>query len=202
MTHEEYFRTLKQQWQGELVVCSLGTNANEWWKATGSTAAFYMHAAMGFASSFALGLALCIPQHPVWVLDSDGGLAMNMGGLLTEASVQPGNLTHFVLSNRCYQSLKAAPLVNAEQTDYVAMARGAGIAQTWTVDDAGQLADLVDRLGREHRYALVVVEVEPDRLTEGTQVPPLPYEGAELKYRFGRYIEETLSIEVFGPRGY
>jgi len=199
--HEEYFRTLAQQWHGELVVCSLGTNANEWWKATRSPAAFYMHAAMGFASSFALGLALSVPQHPIWLLDSDGGLAMNMGGLLTEAAVQPGNLTHFVLSNRCYQSLRGAPLVNAEQTDYVAVAKGVGIARTWTADE-GDLAGLVGRLRRERRYALVVVEVEPDRAGESAPVPPLPYEGAELKYRFGRHIEETLGIHIFGPRGY
>jgi hypothetical protein len=33
---------------------------------------------------------------------------MNLGGLLTEASLQPGNLKHFVLSNRCYQTLRGA----------------------------------------------------------------------------------------------
>ena len=45
--------------RGEAVaVCALGMAANEWWAATKSEDSFYMHGAMGFAASFALGLAL------------------------------------------------------------------------------------------------------------------------------------------------
>ena len=44
-----------------VAVCALGMAANEWWAATKSEDSFYMHGAMGFAASFALGLALSIP---------------------------------------------------------------------------------------------------------------------------------------------
>ena len=47
----------------------------------------------------ALGLALSIPNTPVWMLNADGSLCMNLGCLLTEASQAPKNLKHFVISN-------------------------------------------------------------------------------------------------------
>src|SRR5262249_26502076 len=67
-----------------VVVCALGMAANEWWAVTRSEDSFYMHGGMGLASTFALGLALAIPETPVWVINSDGGLCMNTGTLLTE----------------------------------------------------------------------------------------------------------------------
>ena len=55
--------------RGEAVaVCALGMAANEWWAATKSEDSFYMHGAMGFAASFALGLALSLPKAPVWLI--------------------------------------------------------------------------------------------------------------------------------------
>src|SRR5580700_2341169 len=68
-----------------IVVCALGMAANEWWAVTKSEDSFYMHGGMGLAPTFALGLALSIPETPVWVLNSDGSLCMNLGCLLTEA---------------------------------------------------------------------------------------------------------------------
>lgn len=203
MRSEEYFQTLADAWDGPLVVCALGTSANEWWRLTRSPGAFYMHAAMGFTSSFALGLALSVPQQEIWLLDSDGGVCMNLGGVLTEASVQPPNLKHFVLSNCCYQSVRGARLVNAEQTDYAAVARGAGMAHACTVTEAADLARRVREVRGCSRHAFVVAEVEPRVEGAGFEPPPpLPYEGAELKYRFGRHVEEKLGISVFGPSGY
>src|SRR3712207_6231599 len=70
---------------GAVVVCALGMAANEWWATTRSEDSFYMHGAMGFAASFGLGLALALPDTPVWILNADGSLCMNLGCLLTEA---------------------------------------------------------------------------------------------------------------------
>ncbi len=125
-----------------VVVCALGMAANEWWAVTRSEDSFYMHGGMGFAASFALGLALSIPKTPVWVINSDGSLCMNTGCLITEAGQQPRNLKHFVVDNHCYQTVETMPMVNSGLADYSAIARGAGIAQAITVTD---LADL-DRL--------------------------------------------------------
>src|SRR5712692_11936897 len=122
-----------------IVVCALGMAANEWWTVTKSEDSFYMHGGMGFAASFALGLALSIPETPVWVLNSDGSLSMNMGCLLTEAGQQPRNLKHFVVDNQCYQTVETMPMVNQDGADYAAIARGAGIAQATTIDNLPDL---------------------------------------------------------------
>src|SRR5450755_1993568 len=62
-----------------VVVCALGMAANEWWAVTKSEDSFYMHGGMGLASTFALGLAVAVPDTSVWVINSDGGLCMNTG---------------------------------------------------------------------------------------------------------------------------
>ena len=45
-----------------------------------------------------------------------------------------------------------------------------------------------------------VVRIDPDPSYLNT--PPTSYEGAEMKYRFGRALEKRLGIEIFGPSGY
>src|SRR6185503_17339922 len=51
-------------------------DAYEWHSATKSEDSFYMHGAMGFAASFALGLALAAQKSSVWLFNSDGSLSM------------------------------------------------------------------------------------------------------------------------------
>ena len=63
------------------------------WAVTSSEHSLYMH---GIRATFALGLALSIPDTPVWALKSDASLCMNLGCLLTEAGQRPKNLKHFV----------------------------------------------------------------------------------------------------------
>src|SRR6266567_892096 len=143
MKTNETMKVLAAHRGDAVVVCALGMAANEWWAVTRSEDSFYMHGGMGFAASFALGLALSIPDTPVWVLNSDGSLCMNTGCLITEAGQQPRNLKHFVVDNQCYQTVETMPMVNQGGADYAAIARGAGIQQAITVDD---LADLDRRL--------------------------------------------------------
>ena len=201
MNVQEYFDTLHELWDGQIVVTALGTNLDEWWRRTGDDGCFYMNAAMGFASSFAIGLSLSVPDHEVWLLDSDGGVAMNAGGLLTEASTQPGNLTHFVFDNHCYGCLSSNKLVNADQTDYAAIGRAAGIANVHAVTDAAALREA--EVASRGRHGLVVADVEwdgsnADRFERQLE---LGYEGPEMKYRFGRAMERRTGRPVFGPRG-
>jgi sulfopyruvate decarboxylase subunit beta len=100
MKTNEAMQVLARHRGDAVVVCALGMAANEWWAVTRSEDSFYMHGGMGLASTFALGLALSIPETPVWVLNSDGSLCMNLGCLLTEAGQQPKNMKHFVVDNQ------------------------------------------------------------------------------------------------------
>jgi len=200
MRTNEVMRVLAAHRGDAVVVCALGMAANEWWATTESEDSFYMHGAMGFAASFALGLALSIPQTPVWVLNADGSLCMNLGCLLTEAQQQPANLRHFVIDNGVYQTVGAVPMVNQGGADYAGIARAAGIGRTRTIERVEALATELPQILAEPGPAFTVLRVEPESGFLGT--PPMTYEGAEMKYRFGRALEKRLGIRVFGPQGY
>ncbi len=183
-----------------IVVCALGMAANEWWAATGSEDAFYMHGAMGFAASFALGVALALPAEPVWALNADGSLCMNLGCLLTEAAQGARNLHHFVVDNGVYQTVGAMPMVHAGGTDYVALALAAGFRSARRFDDLASLRDGIAAVLAAPGPSLTVLHVDAEETHLGT--PPMTYEGPEMKYRFGRALERRLGIAVFGPSGY
>jgi len=183
-----------------IVVCALGMAANEWWAVTKSEDSFYMHGGMGFAASFALGLATALPTARVWVLNSDGSLSMNLGCLLTEAGQQPVNLKHFVVDNQSYQTVDTMPMVNQDNADYAAIAKGAGIRQVATIDNLADLEKKTPEIvaAPGPYFIRLRVESEPDY----QRAPPATYEGPEMKYRFGRALEKKLGIKVFGPRGF
>ena len=192
---------LLAQHRGEAVaVCALGMAANEWWAATQSEDSFYMHGAMGFAASFALGLALSLPQVPVWLINADGSLCMNLGCLLTEASQGAKNLKHFVIDNGVYQTVGALPMVNDGRTDYVAIARGTGFARARAIEGLDDLRKQLPGIAAEDGPSFTVLRVAPEEAFLRT--PPMTYEGPEMKYRFGRALERRFGIEVFGPQGY
>jgi thiamine pyrophosphate-dependent acetolactate synthase large subunit-like protein len=184
-----------------IVVCSLGTASSQWWNATRCEETLYMTGGMGFAASIALGLALSIPKSPVWVLNSDGSLCMNLNCLLTEAGQMPENLKHFVIDNEVYQTLdRPMPMVNQRRADYAAIARACGIPRAITIDNIDELEDRMPEIIAAPGPYLIVLKVAP--MTDYPLVPPYSYEGHEMKYRFARNLEKKLGITVFGPRGY
>ena len=200
MKTSEAMGVLATHRENVLVVCALGMAANEWWAATKSEDSFYMHGAMGFAASFALGLALAQPECPVWVLNADGSLCMNLGCLLTEAAQAPKNLKHFVVDNQVYQTVGGVPMVNQNATDYAALARATGIPNCRTIDTLAELERVLPEILAAPGPCFTVLRVEAE--TEFLGTPPMPYEGPEMKYRFGRSVERLLGIQVFGPEGY
>lgn len=183
-----------------VAVCALGMAANEWWAVTKSEDSFYMHGAMGFAASFGLGLALALPNTPVWVINADGSLCMNLGCLLTEAAQGPPNLKHFVVDNRVYQTVGGMPMVNQGVSDYAALAHAAGIPRTRTIGSIEEFERALPEIASQQGSCFTVLKVEPESGFLGT--PPMTYEGPEMKYRFGRALERRLGITVFGPQGY
>jgi sulfopyruvate decarboxylase subunit beta len=178
----------------ELVITSAGTMSATWFDLThDSEGTFYLEASMSLVSMFGAGIAMGLPDRDVWAFNGDGAFCMNPGCLMVERQMNLPNLSHFLISNRCYGATHAAALPNAAANDYVTVARGFGIEHAFCFDS-------LDRLERGFLEAvairapkLIVLEVEPpdDRLA----VTPL--EGPEIKYRFGRDIERTSGIRVF-----
>src|SRR5216684_824911 len=195
----ECMKVLARHRGDAIVVCALGMAANEWWAVTQSEDSFYMHGGMGFAASFALGLATALPHVPVWVLNSDGSLSMNLGCLLTEAGQQPANLKHFVVDNQRYQTVDTMPMVNQDNSDYAMIAKGAGIRQVVTVDNLADLETKTPGIVAAPGPYFIRLRVESE--PEYQRAPPATYEGPEMKYRFGRALEKKFGIKVFGPRG-
>src|SRR5438128_922270 len=65
------------------VVTIMGAVAAELYSLGHQPHFFYLEHAMGLASSTGLGIALCLPERRVVVLDGDGSLLMNLGTLST-----------------------------------------------------------------------------------------------------------------------
>ncbi|TMD04027.1 MAG: thiamine pyrophosphate-binding protein [Chloroflexi bacterium] len=102
---------------------------------------FYLEHAMGLASSVGLGIALSQPERKVVVIDGDGSVLMNLGGLTTLARYAPRNLVHLVFDNEVLLSVgggapggfKWFTTATSTGSDLAAIARGAGIRRAQLV---------------------------------------------------------------------
>jgi sulfopyruvate decarboxylase subunit beta len=121
---------------------------------------FYLEHAMGLASSVGLGIALARPDRPVVVLDGDGSVLMNLGGLTTLARYAPPNLTHVVFDNESLLSVGGFPTATATGSDLAAIARGAGIADATCVRDLDAFVPAVRSAIASGSLSCVVAKVE------------------------------------------
>ena len=129
----------------EAVVGGIGNTHFDLWAAGQRPQNFYMLGSMGLAAPIALGVALAQPERQVIALEGDGSMLMQLGALGTIASLAPKNLTIIVWDNGAYQITGAQPTLTAAGVDLVAIAKGAGLAQSvWAADEA-HFEALVDR---------------------------------------------------------
>jgi sulfopyruvate decarboxylase subunit beta len=152
---------------------------------------FYLQHAMGLASSLGLGIALCRPARRVIVLDGDGSVLMNLGGLTTLARYRPKNLLHIIFDNESLLSVGGFPTATSTGTDLAAAAAAAGVPRTQTVHTTDALAAAVrDALAADTLTSLVAkvdAQYEPPRGTAGfvTDLTLL-----ENRFQFARYLRD------------
>jgi len=121
----------------EAVIGGIGNTNFDLWASGRRPQNFYMLGSMGLACPIALGVAIAQPKRRVIAIEGDGSLLMQLGSLATIAAVKPANLTIVVMDNSVYQITGAQPTVTAHGADLVAIARGAGIANSaWAADEA------------------------------------------------------------------
>lgn len=123
----------------EAVVGGIGNSNWDLWAADPTRAEnFYMLGSMGLAAPIALGVALAQPERRVLALEGDGSLLMQLGCLSTIAARAPRNLVIVLWDNAIYQITGGQPTPAAQSgTDWVAIARASGIAQShWAADEA------------------------------------------------------------------
>lgn len=131
--------------EADVVVSAFGDSTRDWAAAADRGLNLYLLGGMGHAISVALGVALAEPSRRVVCCETDGGLLLNLGSLVTLAGSGAGNLSVVVFDNGCYESSGGQPLPGAG-TDLVAVARGAGIGHAERVESV----DEFDRVLREH----------------------------------------------------
>ena len=202
MNYVECFRAIARQRTDEIVITSAGNSGQAWWAATrDSTASFYLDASMSLSTLFASGLALAQPELKVWAFMGDGAFAMNPGMLMVERQLNLPNLTHFLVSNRVYGATSNAKLPNLEKNDYAAMARAMGLERVFELRSIDALERLFPTLkaANAQGHTFVVLEVEPFSDAEQRLEQP-PFDGPELKFRFGRHIESVTRADIFGYR--
>ncbi len=121
----------------EAVIGGIGHTNFDLWAAAQRPQNFYMLGSMGLAIPIALGVAMAQPKRRVVALEGDGSLLMQLGVLGTVATVQPKNLLIVVWDNGLYQITGGQPTLTSTTVDLVAMAKGAGLANSaWAGDEA------------------------------------------------------------------
>jgi sulfopyruvate decarboxylase subunit beta len=168
-----------------LVVTIMGATAQELYDLGHRESFFYLQHAMGLASSIGLGLALNRPGNGVVVLDGDGSVLMNLGGLATLARYHPPNLTHVIFDNGSLLSTGGfASHTTAGITDLAAIARGAGCPRVMEAGTVYQFMEAIATAFDDRMMSTVVARVEavgPDHYEMDLRLP-------ENAFRFQRHV--------------
>lgn len=139
MRRLEALEAIYPQLEQSIVVTIMGAVAAELQSIGHRPNFFYLMHAMGLASSVGLGIALSRPELPVVVLDGDGSVLMNLGGLTTLARYRPRNLVHVIFDNESLLSVGGFPTATSTGSDLAAIAKGAGVPRTATVTTVDDL---------------------------------------------------------------
>jgi len=146
--------------QDRVVVTIMGAVAAELQSIGHRPNFFYLQHAMGLASSMGLGIALTRPDRHVVVLDGDGSVLMNLGGLTTLARYRPRNLTHVVFDNESLLSVGGFPTATSTGSDLAAIAAAAGVPRTATVTTLDAFTRSVDDAFAAGDLSTIVAKVE------------------------------------------
>ncbi len=170
MKRIDCLKTIYPELEDCAVVTIMGAVAAELYSLGHRANFFYLEHAMGLASSIGLGIALSQPNRKVVVIDGDGSVLMNLGGLTTLARSQPNNLVHLIFDNETLLSVGGgAPggyrwftTATAAGTDLAGIAKAAGFPQARTVRELNDFeAVALDALdGNELSCIVAKVEAE------------------------------------------
>ncbi|MFQ6026015.1 MAG: thiamine pyrophosphate-dependent enzyme [Dehalococcoidia bacterium] len=118
--------------------------------------------AMGGHASFALGLALAMPNEKVVLFDSEGDILMNLGALPTIAEKEPKNLYHFVLDNEVYATTGGQPVPNAKKVKYEVIAEGSGYPSTYAFDNLEDFTNNIEEILSKPGPVFVTMKIVPE----------------------------------------
>jgi sulfopyruvate decarboxylase subunit beta len=186
MRRLDALRAIYPELERSVVVTIMGAVAAELQSIGHRPNFFYLQHAMGLASSVGLGLALARPELPVVVLDGDGSLLMNLGGLTTLARYRPRNLVHVVFDNESLLSVGGFPTATSTGSDLAAIAKAAGVPLTATVRTLEELTAAFAAAQKAGDLTTLVAKV--DAVGPSGYVTDLSL--LENRYQFARYLKE------------
>ena len=160
MLRIDCLRSIYSELEGCLVVTIMGAVAAELQSLGHRPNFFYLQHAMGLASSTGLGLALCLPEQTVIVLDGDGSLLMNLGSLSTMARYRPKKLVHVVFDNESLLSVGGFPTATSTGTDLEGIARAAGIPRSLSVRTIEDFKNAVSKAKSGNELTTIIAKVE------------------------------------------
>ncbi|MCL4300438.1 MAG: thiamine pyrophosphate-binding protein [Anaerolineae bacterium] len=187
MKRADCIKALYPELYDRLVVTIMGACAQELYDLGHCDNFFYLEHAMGLASSIGLGLAMNLPDEKVVVMDGDGSVLMNLGGLATLARYRPPNLTHIIFDNGSLLSTGGfASHTTSGMVDLATIARGAGCPNVSFVTEIYQFLEAAVNAFESSGMATIVAKVEavgPDHYGMDVKLP-------ENAFRFERCIKQ------------
>jgi thiamine pyrophosphate-dependent acetolactate synthase large subunit-like protein len=157
----------------EAVIGGIGNSNFDLWASGQRPQNFYMLGSMGLATPIALGVALAQPQRKVFALDGDGSILMQLGALGTVAAEACKNLAITIWDNGLYQITGSQKTLTASGTDLVAMAKGAGIAQSCWASDETHFGSLIERTLREDGPWFIAARIDGEKPAGTTERDPV-----------------------------
>jgi len=160
MTRLDALNAIYSRLEQQIVVTIMGAVAAELQSIGHRPNFFYLQHAMGLASSMGLGIALAKPDRRVVVLDGDGSVLMNLGGLTTLARYRPRNLVHVIFDNESLLSVGGFPTATATGSDLAGIAAAAGVPRTATVGTVDAFRSAFDEALGAGDLTTLVAKVE------------------------------------------
>ncbi|UCG42104.1 MAG: phosphonopyruvate decarboxylase [candidate division WOR-3 bacterium] len=120
---------------------------------------------MGHSSQIALGIALTLPERPVFCLDGDGAVIMHAGGLAIIGSLGPANFKHIVLNNCAHDSVGGQPTCGFD-IDIPGIAAASGYSKTFRVSTPDEMKEKTGRLIDCRGPALLEVRIRKGARTD------------------------------------
>lgn len=166
MKRADCLEAIYEELQKHIVITIMGASAQELYDLGHCEQFFYLQHAMGLASSIGLGVALNRPDEKIVVMDGDGSVLMNLGGLATVGRYRPKNMIHMIFDNGSLLSTGGFDShTTGGTTDLATIAEGAGcpnVRRAQTIYEFVEAA--ADAFDADEMYTIVskVEAVGPD----------------------------------------
>lgn len=176
----------------DILVAALAGTTNECFNTLHRPGNLYL-VGMGMVTPVSFGLARALPRRRIVALDTDGGLLLAPSILPVVGASKPKNLCVIVFDNEHLYGSRGGPSSQTAQgANLAAIAKGAGIQTSGTIESTDVFANEFSRFKSAGGPAVLVCKVEPTYVRgEGPN-----FNGQENKFRLVRWIEETEGIKI------